>query len=33
MTRIPVAVATAVAALAACAQDIRFVPGQGRRSP
>ena len=29
MTRIPVAVAAAVAALAACAQDIRFVPGQG----
>ena len=32
MTRIPVAIATAVAALVAlgaCAQDIRFVPGQG----
>jgi hypothetical protein len=29
MTPIAVAVATAVAALAACAQDIRFVPGQG----
>jgi hypothetical protein len=32
MMRIPVAVATALAALAAlaaCAQDIRFVPGQG----
>jgi hypothetical protein len=29
MMRIPVAVAAALAALAACAQDIRFVPGQG----
>ena len=29
MTRFPVAIATAVAALGACAQDIRFVPGQG----
>ena len=29
MTRIPVAVAATLAALAACAQDIRFVPGQG----
>jgi hypothetical protein len=32
MTRIPVAVATtvaALAALAACAQEVRFVPGQG----
>jgi hypothetical protein len=29
MTRIPVAVAAAFVTLAACAQDIRFVPGQG----
>ena len=29
MTRIAVAVAATLAALAACAQDIRFVPGQG----
>ena len=29
MTRIPVAVAATLVALAACAQDIRFVPGQG----
>jgi hypothetical protein len=29
MTRIPVAVAAALFALAACAQDIRFTPGQG----
>lgn len=29
MTRIAFAVATTLAALSACAQDIRFVPGQG----
>lgn len=29
MTRLPVAVVATLAALAACAQDIRFVPGQG----
>ena len=29
MTRITFAVATTLAALSACAQDIRFVPGQG----
>jgi hypothetical protein len=29
MTRIPFAVAATLVALAACAQDVRFVPGQG----
>jgi len=29
MTRVPVAVAATLVALAACAQDIRFTPGQG----
>ncbi len=33
MTRIPVAVAVFLAALVACAQDIRFTPGQGPAQP